>query len=164
MPNEELIRTVIKRIERDLEMWDQDTWGRLDANSPLWRGMSVETVRVPREAEDEGMFGGVEEELRPLSDIDLATYGPQPASCGTTFCFAGHTVLEAGDTMLVSNEDFQARLCRTQDGEVRHIFHRAAELLGLDTAVEAPQLFSGGIGDLDDLKQAIHEVTGVTFE
>lgn len=164
MPNEELIRTVIKRIERDLEMWDQGTWGRLEADSPFWNiNKASEMVKAPKEAEDEGMWGDQLSSVSPLTDIDLATYGPQLASCGTTFCFAGHTVLEAGDAMLVSTEDFQARLCRTQDGEVRHIYHRAKELLGLEE-YEASELFSAGIEDIDDLKNAIHEVTGVTFE
>lgn len=161
MPNEELIRTVIKRIERDIETWDQSTWGRLDADSPFWSiDKALESVRVPKEAEDEGMWDDELKNVSPLTDIDLATYGPQLASCGTTFCFAGHTVLEVGDAMLVSTVDFQARLCRTQEGEIRHIYHRAKELLGL-TEEQAGDMFSAGIEDLNDLKRVIEDHTGI---
>lgn len=160
MPNEELIRTVIKRIERDIKMWNQDTWAVIGDDESFWY-RPIETVAVPKEAQDGGMFLD-ETEVTPISDIELSQQ-PQFMTCGTTFCFAGHTVLEAGDTMLVSVGSRQAQLCRTQDGEVRHIFHRAKELLGLEEE-QASELFSAGIGDLDDLKQAITDVTRVTFE
>ena len=157
MPNEELIRTVIKRIERDLEMWDQDSWGNVAEEGSFW-DHPVEIVKVPQEAADEGMFLD-EVEVRPISDLDLSQ--PQILSCGTSFCFAGHTVLEAGDTMLV-NHCGQVSLCRTPEGQVRHVFHRAMELLGLDED-RAAELFSAGIEDLDDLKCAIERETEIKF-
>lgn len=155
MPNEELIRTVIKRIERDLEMWDQDSWGNVVEEGRFW-DRPVEIVKVPQEAADEGMFLD-ETEVRPITDLDLSQ--PQILSCGTSFCFAGHAVLEAGDTMLV-NALGVVNLCRTPDGQVRHVFHRAMELLGLDEA-QAGQLFSAGIDDFEDLKGAIAYETGI---
>ena len=154
MPNEELIRTVIKRIERDIEMWDQDTWGRVDSGNQFWNSNlpGDVVVKVPAEAQDEGMFAE-EITVTPISDIDLSQQ-PQFMACGTTFCFAGHTVLESGDTMLVSVDSGLASLCRTPDGQVRHIYHRAMELLGL-TEEQAGEMFSADIEDLDELKRAI---------
>lgn len=157
MPNEEMIRTVIKRIERDLEMWNQDTWGLVPAEEPAWRDAPKEIVDLPKEACDEGMASDWHRSVSPFTDGMMT-------SCGTTFCFAGHTVLEAGDTMLVSTHDNQARLCRTPEGQVRHIMYRAAELLGLRNEVQASVLFSSGIEDIEDLKRAITQETGVTFE
>lgn len=157
MPNEEMIRIVIKRIERDLEMWNQDNWGHVFAEEPAWRDAPVETVDIPNEAKDEGMWDDWHRSVSPFTD-GMVT------SCGTTFCFAGHTVLEAGDTMLVSTHDYQARLCRTPDGQVRHIMYRAAELLGLEDEDQAGMLFSAGIEDIEDLKRVITQETGVTFE
>lgn len=155
MPNEELIRTVIKRIERDLVMWDQDSWGSVVEEGSFW-DRPTEIVAVPREAADEGMLLD-EVEVRPISDLDLSQ--PQILSCGTSFCFAGHTVLEAGDAMLV-NHAGEVSLCRTPEGQVRHVFHRAMELLGLDED-QAGQLFSAGINDFEDLKGAIACETGI---
>ena len=152
MPNEELIRTVIKRIERDIEMWDQSSWGAVNAHSLITSGIVPETVKVPAEAKNEGLF---HDELTgyPVGDMNLGLLQDFPVTCNTSFCFAGHTVLEAGDVMLV-HEDGGASLCRTPDGKVRHIHHRAMELLGL-TEEQAGELFSAGIEDLDELKRAI---------
>lgn len=161
MPNEELIRTVIKRIERDMEMWNQHSWGAVNPHRLVMSGIKPETVKVPAEARNEGLYG--EEFVGfPVGDKDLGLLQDFPVTCNTSFCFAGHTVLEAGDTMLVA-EDGRASLCRTPEGKVRHIYYRAAELLGLDIA-QGDELFSAGITEFRDLKDMITAETGVTFE
>jgi hypothetical protein len=78
--------------------------------------------------------------------------------CGTSYCLAGHVVVQAGYQMdwvggylLNTGERFRAASeCRLPDGEILPIRWAAMKLLGI-TVTEADYLFHGG-NSLEDLK------------
>lgn len=161
--NVNLIQRVMKRIERDQTMWDQNNWGQMEEDAPPWyQGAETEEVSFPDR--------DCEEDCCPswflAASVSDATLIQIPAdACGTTFCFAGHTVLEAGDTVLMDLDRGDAEFCRTPEGEIRTIEERAQELLGL-TEDQALVVFGGGAGDegLDEYKLLFNRETGVNFD
>lgn len=150
MPNEEMIRIVVKRIERDVSLWDQADWASLfikDDERDIYAEELLPRVEMPYE---DAMYG-----LNDFTEV----------SCGTAMCLAGHTVLEAGDTILFEPNENIAWACLDDNGRQRRIRLRAQQLLDL-TDEQASILFDGraGGGAIDDFKVLITKVTGVTFE
>jgi hypothetical protein len=87
----------------------------------------------------------------------------QTGKCDTTFCYAGHTVQEAGDTIVWSSyldrktqkfEKVGAEYCCDQYGNTWPIDIRAADLLDLDFD-EMNNLFWTFTTDFDDMKAKI---------
>lgn len=142
--NEELFRRVMKRIERD-QNWDQQYWGAVTVE--LADKLEVSPVQA---------FAGRHWLELKDSQVEL---------CRTKFCVAGHTVLEAGDTMLVDMEDLEGSWCLTVEGNLETVEQRATKLLGLDND-QAAELFAPNAGNngLEAYKEFVTEVTGVTFE
>ena len=151
--NVDLIQRVMKRIEQDPTQWDQADWGRVHYESDLWKHLEIDFVKL----------GDFDRRMALLNEGVLVANSAN--LCGTAFCFAGHTILEAGDTMLVDTEEDMATYCRTPDGRVLTIDDRAQELLGLD-ADQALTLFGGsaGNGDLNEYKDLFNLETGVNFD
>ena len=154
MPNEELIREVISNIEL-YNRWDQISWGRLLGNHIDNNGNVIrESLEpVPAYARDED------------GNLVLTQELVREGSCNTSFCFAGHTVLTAGDKVLISVESGEAWNCVDLQGQDHNIEIRARELLGLSRE-QASRLFDGDAGDKDlgRFKDLVTRVTGVTFE
>jgi hypothetical protein len=148
--NVDLLKRVIKRIERDEEMWDQESWGMMPERHTI--DLGITEFRTP---------GGVKAMGIEVSDILLS----EKDLCGTTFCCAGHTVLEAGDTILIHYQDLEASYCVDGGDKVHVISQRARELLGL-TDEQADFLFApgAGAGDIATYKKNITDVTGVEFD
>lgn len=152
--NEDLLRRVVKRIERDEENWDQSNWA-------FTHPMTLD--RLPPAVKTRVPGWSVMALVRELND-DMAT------ECGTTCCVAGHTVLEAGEKLLVGPSG-HTTFCRTVDGEIKSVPDRARELLGLDIA-QSLAIFDGEaaeeLGDwgpmrysVARMKNLIQQVTGV---
>jgi hypothetical protein len=149
--NTKLIRKVLKRIEKDQRRWNQSTW-----------------AGVTNEEKEEDF-----KKKAPL--LQDGPYGPAylindalvpDGICGTSFCFAGHTVLAAGDTIFIDPEDLTySDVCRDKDGNVWNIERRARDLLGI-TGRESDALFSGeaGGGNWEAYKGIVERVTGVTLK
>src|SRR5215510_14871993 len=131
--NEQLLKNVIKRIEREVEegSWDQDHWAQL--------------YQHPTEMDGP--------KLREGNYVYLVVRDENANQCGTSFCMAGHTVLEAGDAILF--EDYYSNLCVTPDGKKHTINTRAAQLLGLPVDTE---IFDTGWHDLDEYKEMVTRV------
>lgn len=148
MANEELLRRVVKRIERD-QNWDQDYWGSVDE-------FVADNLEVSPVVSKDGHQNWLEVKDSSITEENL---------CRTAFCLAGHTILEAGDVLLVSRDGLDATFCLDDTGAFRTIEQRARELLEL-TEEEADYLFmpTAGGGDLDMFKQEITEVTGVELD
>lgn len=155
MANAELIRKVIKHIEEH-NRWDQRVWGavhqdQIDDNDEVlpetWEGLT----------ESETRFG----DTYYAVDARLVLEG----ACNTRFCMAGHTVLQAGDKIMLNAQDGHAEYCKDKDGNTHNIQARARELLGLDSRA-SDILFDGVAGnkDLEEYKRLVTRVTGVTFE
>ena len=142
--NVELLKRVIKRIERD-QNWDQQYWGTV--TDQVANKLEVSTV--------EAFLGRRWLELKD-SDVEV---------CRTRFCVAGHTVLEAGDTMLLDMEELEANYCLSVEGNLQTINERARRLLGL-TDDQADELFAPHVGNdsLEAYKERVTRLTGVTFE
>lgn len=149
MVNEELLRRVIKRIERD-KNWHQGYWGAIEEETFADK-LSVSPVQS-----NDGQHRWLE-----LKDVDLG----EKEICGTQFCLAGHTILEAGDVMLVDKNELEANFCIDDTGAFRTIEQRATELLGLDD-YQADLLFAPSAGNynIDLFKQEITDLTGVEFD
>ena len=147
--NEELLRRVIKRIERD-QNWDQDFWGII----------TDDKVADKLDVEDLQLASGFKY-LR-LGDAELQT---QQDICGTAFCMAGQTVLEAGETLLMDRDTLEASNCLTSEGEFRSVYERAKQLLGI-TYDQAAVIFSGPAGDcgFEGYKRLVANTTGVTLD
>lgn len=154
MPNEKLIREVINNIEL-YNRWDQRSWGTLQDNHFDDDGYVIrETLEpVPAYARDE------------YGNLVLTQELVREGSCNTSFCFAGHTVLTAGDKILINTETGEAWNCVDPQGTDHNIEIRARELLGL-TREQAVKLFDGEAGgrDFGAYKRLVTRVTGVTFE
>lgn len=154
MPNEKLIREVINNIEL-YNRWDQRSWGELGENhfDEFGEVIQESLEPVPAYARDE------------YGNLVLTQELVREGSCNTSFCFAGHTVLTAGDKILINTESGEAWNCVDQNGVDHNIEIRARELLGL-TREQAVQLFDGEAGERDfgAYKRLVTRVTGVTFE
>lgn len=160
MPNEELIRKVIGHIEVN-NRWDQAVWG------------SVTEDMLEDEENEDGyyqvrpdVFESVPGYVYDYEDCVLIELGTvMEGSCSTRFCFAGHTVLQAGDKILLTRDTGEASGCIDTNGIVHSIEMRAQDLLGLSHR-QAAILFEGDAGDKDltKYKKLVTEVTGVTFE
>lgn len=149
--NVDLLKRVVKRIDGDRKKWDQGTWGRVEYDAPVRARLEVEEIRDTESAIDDGTYAR-------LDDMVLVSGN----ACGTAFCLAGHTVLEAGDTMYFES-DGTANWCRNPDtGEFKTIEDRAAVLLGFSE--EQTNLFDPSWNDFDEFKDDITRYTGVTFE
>jgi len=148
--NVDLLRRVMKRIERDQEMWNQESWGYLPEHHTIDLGITEFESPIG------GRSLGIEVNDILLSEKDL---------CGTTFCCAGHTVLEAGDAILIHYQDLEANFCLDSEGNTHFIEQRAKELLGL-TEDQARYMFAPGAGggDVAAYKRNITDVTGVEFD
>jgi len=148
--NVDLLKRVVKRIERDQEMWDQESWGYLPEHHTIDLGITEFENPIG------GRSLGIEVNDILLSEKDL---------CGTTFCCAGHTVLEAGETILIHYQDLEASFCVDKGENVHMISQRAQELLGL-TDEQADSLFAPGAGadDIVAYKRHVTDVTGVEFD
>lgn len=155
MPNEEMIKDVIKHIELN-NRWNQTTWGGLNDDQFTDDG----EVR-PEAWEMVPAYAIDEENNSVIVDAGLL----KENACSTSFCFAGHTVLLAGDKILIDRDSGDAFKCVDKDGEVHNIEVRARNLLGLDRQ-QSDTLFSGEAGDkdLEKYKRLITRVTGVTFD
>ena len=153
MPNANMIRRVAQRIQNHLDKWDQQTWaGITEENDEDYEAALVKL----REALFHFTQGGEDSFL--ISDA-IAPEGV----CGTKFCFAGHTVLEAGDAIIMDPEDpSYADMVRTMEGNYRSLEERAQELLGL-APDQAGRLFDGeaGRGSWEAYKRLVTNVTGV---
>jgi hypothetical protein len=139
--NADLLRRVVKRIERDLDTWDQRYW----ANRASMTDM--------------------EWEREEISDAEETFVDQYSAPCGTTFCLAGHTIMEAGEKVRFKFGFDEASTCLTAEGERVPIPQRAKELLGL-SQVQADILFGSRAGgdDFDYMKQIITRLTGVKLD
>jgi hypothetical protein len=148
--NVDLLKRVVKRIERDQEMWDQEFWGIMPEHLTIDLGLTE--YQMP------GWSRSLAFEINDLllSEKDL---------CGTKFCFAGHAVLEAGDAILIQYQDQEANFCLDSEGNVHSIEKRAKELLGL-TEDQARYMFApgAGAGDVATYKRNVTDVTGVEFD
>jgi hypothetical protein len=152
--NEELLQRVVKRLRAKPEQWDQDGWVILsedDVCEVFTRG-------------------------RPYGDrnVIIGDFALMEGFCGTKACLAGHTVLEAGDEIMIWDSDPETGTfeCIDDKGNVHNIEIRAQELLGL-TRDQADVLFAPHSDslrvpdisrDLDQFITTISVVTGVTFD
>jgi hypothetical protein len=153
MVNAERIRRVAKRIQNNLKKWDQSTWGGVVAEDPdAFEAARAKMLEIPRGQDGYG------EAVLLFSD------GLVPEGiCGTGFCFAGHTVLDAGDAILIDPDDVTySNDVLTAEGDYLALEHRAQMLLGLDMR-QASRLFDGeaGHGNWEAYKRLVTEVTGV---
>lgn len=157
MPNEELIRKVIKHIEAN-NRWDQAVWASVTDDMLF---MNDDGDYVVRPDAWEGVPGYVYD-YEECALIELGTV--MEGSCSTKFCFAGHTVLQAGDKILLTKEGGDATGCMDSNGVIHNIEVRAMNLLGL-TSRQASMLFDGEAGDkdLEKYKRLVTSVTGVTL-
>lgn len=155
MLNEELIKKVVKHITEN-NRWDQSTWGSIQGD-----GFDSYTDEVRPEVWEGVPMYRYDEEDHALISLGLVMEG----ACDTKFCFAGHTVLQAGDKILMNAIDGGAATCMDEEGNIHSIETRAAQLLGLDL-IQANALFDGDAGgkDLERYKRLVTEVTGVTFD
>ena len=162
--NVDLIQRVMKRIERDQAMWDQNNWGQVEEDAPLWyQHVPTEEVEFPNRVCEDDCCCSTTFTAASVSDATLIQI-PGDA-CGTTFCFAGHTVLEAGDSVLMNMDRGDAEFCRTPEGEILSIDKRAQQLLGLRED-QAMIVFGGSAGDkgLEEYKALFNLETGVSFD
>ncbi len=153
MPNADLIRKVAKRIQANLNRWDQSTWAGITEEND-------EDYEAAKQRLMDALFRQVDDiETHYLISDAIVPEGV----CGTKFCFAGHAVLEAGDAVVFDPDDLDyTDLVRTPEGEYRILEERAKELLGL-TSTQAKFLFDGeaGGGRWEDYKRLITVQTGV---
>jgi len=158
MVNEQLLRNVIKRIEREAadDGWNQDVWGHLDLKADQ---ASPGDAGLERK-EFTNHFG------TPFSAYTLSDM--TSVSCGTSFCLAGHTILEAGESLIFSSDEDDAEvyshLCLTQDGEIKHIQTRAAELLGVPEFANIFEPGYRGPEGLKAFKSVVERETGVKLD
>ena len=154
MPNANMIRRVVQRIQNHLDQWNQATWAgvREYDNDEDYEA----AVTKLREALFHFTQGGEDRLL--LSDAIV----PEGV-CGTKFCFAGHAVLEAGDAIVFDLDDLgYADMVRTSEGNYVSLEGRAKDLLGL-TEEQSDRLFDGeaGGGNWEAYKRLVTNVTGV---
>lgn len=134
MANVELLDKVMKHIEHNEHLWNQNYWAAITVNG--WSG----------------------EELKKFILDD-----PQNPICGTQRCFAGHAVAFSGWTPIFEIEDWMppahlkdglaADWCVNKQGDKRRIPALATELLEI-TAFDAHTLFAPN-NDLDDLRNMV---------
>lgn len=153
MPNADLIRRVVQRIQAKPSLWDQSTWaGIVEENDEDYEAAKQRLLDVLfRRIEVDGVYHLLSDEIVP------------EGVCGTKFCFAGHAVLEVGDAIVFDPDDLNyTDLVRTPEGKYRTLEERAKELLGL-TNTQATFLFDGeaGGGSWEDYKRLITAQTGV---
>lgn len=149
MVNQELMRSVVARIEADIAKWGQDSWAYIDDEHVAELPTSTATDRI-------GEYPYIDAENAP---------------CSTKFCLAGHTVLEAGDKIILYADDDDGEYwrdivdCLTPEGRIVTIDHRAQQLLGI-TGRMADAIFDGEAGGrgIEAFKELITQVTGVTFD
>jgi hypothetical protein len=148
--NEGLLKRVVRRIGAQRARWDQKSWARVLDDVPEDQ-LEVMVVTDP----DEG----------PDAVHTYLAITPGTTLCGTKFCFAGHTVLEAGDKILLEHGAREADMCVDSEGRTHVIEERAQALLGLDHD-QAYTLFDGtaGEGNWHAYKGLIEEQTGVTLD
>ena len=154
MPNANMIRRVVQRIQNHLDKWNQQTWAGVSADGNE-EDYEAAVARL-REVLFHFTQGGDDHLL--FSDAIV----PEGV-CGTKFCFAGHAVLEAGDAILFDLDDLgYADMVRTPDGQYVMLEERAQELLGI-TRDQASLLFAGeaGAGNWGAYKRLVTNVTGV---
>src|SRR5678816_4155641 len=119
VPNADLIRKVAKRIQANLNRWDQSTWaGIIEEND--------EDYEAAKQRLMDALFRQVDDiETHYLISDAIVPEGV----CGTKFCFAGHAVLEAGDAIVFDADDLDyTNTVRTPEGEYRMLEDRAREL------------------------------------
>lgn len=95
-------------------------------------------------------------------NLDMNHWGrsPIPAmSCGTTMCFAGHTVVEAGHALAWIEDDGAYTATWTEDGH--DIEMLAMELLGLGFDDAAELFFDVQATTVDELWEEVTRITGV---
>jgi len=154
VPNANMIRRVVQRIQNHLDKWNQQTWaGVRDYDNDEDYEAAVARLR-------EALFhftqGGEDRLL--LSDAIV----PEGV-CGTNFCFAGHAVLEAGDAIVFDLDDLgYADMVRTPEGNYVGLENRARSLLGL-TEEQSDRLFDGEAGaeNWETYKRLVTAQTGV---
>lgn len=153
MPNANLIRRVVERIQAKPSKWNQHVWAGIEEENDEDYEAAIAKLK-------EALFhytqGGENRFL--LSDMIV----PE-GICGTKFCFAGHAVLEAGDAIVFDPEDLDyTDMVRTPDGQYVGLEKRAQDLLGL-TDQQADRLFDGeaGSGNWESYKRLITAQTGV---
>jgi hypothetical protein len=155
VPNADLIRRVAKRIQAKPSLWDQSTWAGITEEND-------EDFEAAKQRLLNALFRRVEVDGVQVHHLLSDAIVPEGV-CGTKFCFAGHTVLEAGDAIVFDPEDLDyTDMVRTPEGEYRVLEERARELLGL-TGTQAEFLFDGeaGGGRWEDYKRLITATTGV---
>ena len=155
MPNDELIKKVVKHIETH-NRWDQQTWGAIGDDA-----FDSYTDEVRPEVWDGVPMYRYDEQEHALISLGVVMEG----ACDTRFCFAGHTVLQAGDKILINTIDGGGAFCIDEEDQIHPIEERARELLGLSKE-QANALFDGDAGDKDlkRYKRLVTRVTGVTFD
>lgn len=163
MINEEAIRLAVKNIEMSPENWDQRVWtGRVDpetgACAERWTADNPGAYRT-----DAGSYVVVQVE-----------------KCRTTFCFAGHAMLQANlvdedGRYILADGSASLKFPETVDSDrrLRTVETVAAELLGLSKD-QAEQIFYYGTSadplcetekpTVAGLKERVTRVTGVIFE
>lgn len=133
----------VDELETHAGLWDQSTWGDIARSD---RFHEIVATQKPNSS------GVVTVELAPENAIE----------CGTSFCFAGHTVLRAGDRPLFTfNQDYPGTakmfdVVTSDDKRRMHVSTRAAELLELD-ATTADILFDAE-NNLDDIREIVRRV------
>jgi hypothetical protein len=153
VPNANMIRRVAQRIQNHLNQWNQEIWAGV-------REDNDEDYEAAKQKLIDALFRRVDDDETHylLSDAIV----PEGV-CGTKFCFAGHTVLEAGDAIVFDLEDLDyTDRVRTPEGEYRMLEERARELLGL-TDTQTRFLFDGeaGHGNWEEYKRLVTAQTGV---
>ncbi len=153
MPNANMIRRVAQRIQTHLNQWNQKVWAGIEEEND-------EDYEAAKQKLIDALFRRTDDdEVRYLLSDAIVPEGV----CGTKFCFAGHTVLEAGDAIVFDLEDLDyTDMVRTPEGEYRTLEERARELLGLTTD-QATRLFDGeaGNGNWEVYKRLVTAQTGV---
>jgi len=139
----ELLKLAVKAIEAEPKGWDQEFYAA---------GLPKEDAEVISVT-----YGYLEFQVMEL-DVN---------QCGTTMCLAGHIVHQAGLRIVTRNLEEDGRRsvahCLDEDGNITTINRQASLLLGLDS-VQASRLFGSMTDDIDEFKELITQVTGVTFE
>lgn len=134
-------------------------WGRISLPGLAKAGADLDNLLNPVD-EHHGATGN---EPQTLARLALPASMLQKA-CGSAYCFAGHAVLLAGDTPLVSIERHQRETnvlageatmkeVLTPKGQRMTVYDRACELLGLSTE-QADVLFDSQ-NTIEDLLQLV---------
>lgn len=87
------------------------------------------------------------------AEHDQSWWG-EKTECGTTMCFAGHVVTQAGATLRFYGDNQSTNVCVDADGIERFIETYAQELLGIDF-LEAEHLFFA-CDDLNELRFSVN--------